>query len=116
MGLSLYMDVHVPMAITAGLRSRGIDVLTSQEDGTRRFSDEKLLDRSTSFSRLLFSQDSDCLRLAANRQQLGIDFCGVAFAPQEEMSIGKLIDDLELVAECYTSGEVLNRVIYLPLK
>jgi hypothetical protein len=34
MPLSLYMDVHVPAAITAGLRRRGVDVLTSQEDGT----------------------------------------------------------------------------------
>ena len=29
------MDVHIPAAITAGLRLRDIDVLTSQEDGTR---------------------------------------------------------------------------------
>jgi len=36
------MDVHVPAAITSGLRSRGIDVLTSQEDQTTRFTDEEL--------------------------------------------------------------------------
>jgi hypothetical protein len=34
MPLPVYMDVHVPAAITAGLRRRGIDVLTSQEDGS----------------------------------------------------------------------------------
>lgn len=28
----LYMDAHVPFAITAGLRLRGVDVLTAQED------------------------------------------------------------------------------------
>jgi hypothetical protein len=27
------MDVHVPWAITAELRLRGVDVLTAQEDG-----------------------------------------------------------------------------------
>jgi hypothetical protein len=31
--LRLYMDVHVKAAITAGLRRRGIDVVTAQEDG-----------------------------------------------------------------------------------
>ena len=31
--LSVYMDHHVPAAITEGLRSRGIDVLTAFEDG-----------------------------------------------------------------------------------
>ena len=43
MSLSLYMDVHVPAAITDGLRRRGVDVLTSQEDGTREADDSELL-------------------------------------------------------------------------
>ena len=30
--LQLYMDHHVPSAITRGLRQRGIDVLTAQQD------------------------------------------------------------------------------------
>ncbi|MCZ6632842.1 MAG: DUF5615 family PIN-like protein [bacterium] len=33
MALLLYMDEHVPRAITNALRDRGIDVLTTQEDG-----------------------------------------------------------------------------------
>jgi hypothetical protein len=40
------MDVHVPAAITHELRRRGIDVLTSQEDGTRESTDELLLLRA----------------------------------------------------------------------
>jgi len=43
MALRFYMDMHVPAAITQGLRRRGIDVLTSQEDGTREADDEVLL-------------------------------------------------------------------------
>ena len=35
MTLRYYMDVHVPSVITESLWRRGIDVLTSQEDGTR---------------------------------------------------------------------------------
>ena len=38
-----YMDVNVPYQISEGLPRRGIDVLTSQEDGTRKDSDENLL-------------------------------------------------------------------------
>lgn len=33
MGVTLYMDVHVPGSITRQLRRRGVDVLTAQEDG-----------------------------------------------------------------------------------
>lgn len=39
MPLALYMDQHVPLAITVGLRLRGIDVLTAFEDGNAVQSD-----------------------------------------------------------------------------
>jgi hypothetical protein len=32
MPVALYMDAHIPRAITVGLRLRGVDVLTAQED------------------------------------------------------------------------------------
>jgi hypothetical protein len=32
MPVALYMDVHVPRAVTNGLRQRGVDVITAQED------------------------------------------------------------------------------------
>ena len=43
MSLSVYMDVHVPFAITEGLRRRKIDVLRSQDDETTEVDDESLL-------------------------------------------------------------------------
>ena len=61
MAVKLYMDVHVRSAITKGLRSLRIDVLTAQEDHATRFSDPKLLDRATALGRLLFTQDEDLL-------------------------------------------------------
>ena len=41
------MDVHVHRAIIKGLRLRGVDVLTAQEDGYRTASDARLLDQAT---------------------------------------------------------------------
>ena len=38
-----YMDVHVPSAVTEGLRRRGLDPLTSQEDNTQKLDDVALL-------------------------------------------------------------------------
>ncbi len=32
MAIALYMDVHIPQAITDQLRRRGVDVLTAFED------------------------------------------------------------------------------------
>jgi hypothetical protein len=45
MTIALYMDQHVPRAITVGLRVHEVDVLTAYEDGTSELEDPELLDR-----------------------------------------------------------------------
>ena len=100
MPLAFYMDVHVPAAITEGLRRRGIDVLTSHEDGTRRLDDADLLRRATGLGRVLVSQDKDLLGIAAVWQAAGWEFAGLAFAPQEPANIGQYVEHLELIAHC----------------
>ncbi len=56
MTISLYMDVHVPQAITDQLRRRGIDVLTASDDETQTLPDDQLLGRATQLNRVLFTQ------------------------------------------------------------
>jgi hypothetical protein len=116
MALRFYMDVHVPAAITQGLRRRGVDALTSQEDGTRQAHDEELLARATEVDRLLVTQDEAFLKLAAQWQKTDRAFTGVIFAPQEGGSIGRYIDDLELISACCREVELRNSVQHLPLK
>jgi uncharacterized protein DUF5615 len=110
------MDVHVPAAITQGLRRRGINVITSQEDGTRETSDEQLLVRATELGRILVSQDEDLLAVTAQWQTAGREFSGLVFMPQEGGSIGRYVDDLELIAVCCTEPEMRSLVQYLPLR
>ncbi len=42
MTVKLYMDHNVPSAITAGLRMRGVDVLTAYEDDAHQLDDPAL--------------------------------------------------------------------------
>lgn len=114
MSVSLYMDEQVPLSITRGLRSRGADVLTVQEDGMRSTDDRLILDRAFALGRVLFSRDKDFLIEAARRQTAGEAFGGIVFAPQEGASIGKLIDDLELIANAYDDADIANQVSYIP--
>jgi hypothetical protein len=114
--LKLYMDVHVPDAITAGLRLRGVDVLTAQEDGARRFPDERLLDRATALGRVLFSQDRDLLREAAQRQRRGGSFAGLIYAHQLKVTVGQCVRDLEVLAHTSDPEDFVDRVEYLPLR
>lgn len=115
MALLLYMDQHVPRAITTGLRLRGIDVLTAFEDGASALDDPALLDRATQLGRVLFSQDDDLLIEATARQQAGISFAGVVYAHQLRVSVGRCIDDLAFLASAGTEADVANQVIFLPI-
>jgi hypothetical protein len=105
------MDVHIPRAITRSLRGRGLDVLTSQEDDTTLLDDEALLARATELGRILFSQDQDLLRIAAEWQSRGRAFSGIVFSLQQGVSLGAL----ELLLLCSLPEEIRNSVIYLPL-
>ncbi len=109
------MDVHVPYAITTGLRLRDVDVLTAQEDGARRLEDEKLLDRATDLGRVLVTQDDDLLVEASERQRSSGSFAGVIYAHQLNATIGGCIADLELIAKASVPEEWIDQVAYLPL-
>ncbi len=115
MSVRLYMDVHVRGAVTDGLRSRGVDVLTAQEDGAAELEDSELLDRATELGRALFSQDDDLLREANKRLKNAEAFAGVFYAHQLEISVGQCIRDLELIAKATEPDEWLNNTLYLPL-
>lgn len=116
MSLSLYMDVHVRRPVTTGLRRRRVDVLTAQEDGTDRWKDPDLLDRAGVLGRVLFTQDDDLLMEATRRQRASQRFAGVIYAHQRNITVRQCIDDLELLAKVCEPEELVNRVVFLPLK
>jgi predicted nuclease of predicted toxin-antitoxin system len=72
--IKFYMDEHVPAAVTAGLRKRGVDVLTAQEAGMVEATDEDHFVLATNQGRVIFTQDADFLRLHA----AGIEHAGIA--------------------------------------
>src|SRR2546421_132474 len=115
MTLAFYMDAHVQAGITQGLRRRGIDVLTAQEDGADRLSDPDLLSRATALGRVLFSRDEDLLREAERRQRTGERFAGLIYAHLLRVGIGRCVQDLELIGKVEDPVDYVNRVEYLPL-
>lgn len=114
MSISLYIDHHVKSAITEGLRTRGVDVLTCAEDGAERWDDEQILQRATKLQRAVFTQDDDFLALAKDWLTVGQDFGGLIYAHQLGITIGKAISDLELIAKVLAPEEMRNRIEFLP--
>jgi hypothetical protein len=115
MPIALYMDHHVPRAITTGLRLREVNVLTAFEDSASQMDDSALLDRANELGRVLFTQDDDLLAEAAGRQREGIPFSGVIYAHQLRVTIGTCVSDLELIAQAGEPQDLANQVEFLPL-
>ena len=109
------MDVHMRRAVTTALRLRSIDVLTTQEDGSAELADDELLERATELGRVLVSQDDDLLREGVRRLKEHKAFSGVIYSHQLRITIGQMVDDLELIATATTNEEWVGRIEYLPL-
>lgn len=115
MSIPLYLDENVPHVLAIGLRVRGVDILTAQEDNHRQTNDSILLDRAGALGRVMVSFDTDMLAIGAHRQQESIPFPGVIYTHPTRMSVGDLLRELELIAKVGEPEDLANRILYLPL-
>ena len=77
--------------------------------------DDYLLRRATELGRVLVSQDEDLLREGARRLREGEDFSCVVYAHQLRVTIGQMVQDLELIARATSREEWRGRIEYLPI-
>ncbi len=112
--IALYFDENSDRPIARGLRKRGVDVLTAQEDHRRHTPDPILLDRALDLNRVMYSQDVDMVVEAVRRLRAGEPFAGLVYAAKD-LPYQKSIDDLELIAKAMDNAAMENLIINLPL-
>lgn len=103
-----YTDEHVASAVIRGLRQRGIDVLSVPEAEMRGATDESHLAFALAQGRVIFTQDTDFLRLAAS----GAAHAGVVYA-QQYTPIGDIIRGLLLIYQVLEAEDMVGRIEYL---
>lgn len=106
--IRFYTDEHVSRAVIRGLRQRGVDVLTLPEADTMGATDEVHLAFALSQSRVIFTQDADFLRLAAQ----GRPHAGIVYAPQAT-PVGKAIYGLMLIYQLLDAEEMTNQIEFI---
>lgn len=106
--IKFYMDEHVPTAVTAGLRLRGVDVLTAQEADMLAASDKEHLALAADEGRVLFTQDADFLRLHAEE----VAHTGIVYAPQQTR-VGVIVRGLMLIYQVLEPKDMQNHVEFL---
>jgi len=86
--IRFYANKHVPRAVVRGLRERGVDVLTVSEAGLLGASDEEHLARAFAEGRVIFTRDTDFLRL----HDTGREHAGIATRNSKRPSERSLVD------------------------
>ena len=115
MSVAFYADEHFPRQITRGLRQRGVDVLTVQDDGRSGEKDDAvLLDRATALGRVMLSCDRDYLIEAGRRQRSGEAFAGLIYAIAGATATGRCVIDLEIMAKAGEPADFTNQVEFVP--
>jgi uncharacterized protein DUF5615 len=115
--LRLLTDENFNKRIVRGLNRRctNLDLLSVRDVGLAGLPDPLLLDWAAQENRTMLTHDFDTMINHAKQLLIrGEPMAGAVFVP-EMLAIGRAIDDLQLVIECYSQPEMQNRLEYLPL-
>jgi predicted nuclease of predicted toxin-antitoxin system len=106
--IRIYTDENVSRAVIRGLRQLQIDVLTVPEAALMGAADSVHVERATSDGRVILTQDQDFLQLCLE----SASHCGLIFAG-DSMSIGEIVQGVELICEVLYAEDMLGHVEYL---
>jgi predicted nuclease of predicted toxin-antitoxin system len=107
--IRFHLDENVDPRIAAGLRLHAIDVTTSAESGLLGTSDLEQLEYVIREGRVIITQDTDFLRLAA----AGNEHPGIVFSSAGARSIGDVIRAARLIWELLEPVEMHHRIEYV---
>jgi len=114
--LRLVSDEDVHDDIIRGLRRRdpALDIVRVQDVGLDHTPDPIILEWAADNERVLVTGDLNTMvGFAWGRVQAGLPMPGV-FALLENAGIGRVIDDILLMAQCYDVDDVKDQVLYVP--
>ena len=107
--IRFHLDENCDPRIAAGIRLHGADVTTTPEAGLLHAPDEDHLAYARAETRVIVTQDSDFLRIAAATTE----HPGVAFYNKHSRTLGQVITGLLLIWEALDPDEMSGRVEYL---
>lgn len=107
--IKFHLDENVRNAIAQGLKRRGIDVTTTPEQSLIGVSDEVQLEFARSQSRVIFTQDTDFLRI----NQSNSDHSGIVYSYQGNKSVGEIIRGLILIWELLEPSDLIGKVEFI---
>jgi hypothetical protein len=114
--LRLVSDEDVHDDIIRGLRRREptLDVVRAIDVGLDHTPDPSILAWAASHKRILITGDLNTMVGFAWARVLSAQPMPGVLALLENIGVGRVIDDILLVAICYTTEEIKDQVLYIP--
>jgi hypothetical protein len=108
-----YADEHIVFGLVQALRQRGMDVVRVQDHEREQTDDSDLLDEALSDERVMLTNDTDFLALAAVRVARQQQFAPIFFWPQQCRSIGQLVQSIIREASRHEYISACSQVFFL---
>ena len=108
-----YADEHMVFGLVQALRQRGMDVVRVQERGRGQADDADLLNEALTDERVMLTNDTDFLALAAERAARQERFAPIFFWPQQCRSIGQLVQSIIREASRHEYTSACSQVFFL---
>ena len=115
--IRLLTDENFNQKIVRGLRLRlpQLDLISVRDAGLSSQPDMLLLHWAAKENRAILTHDiSTMVPDAEQLIALNEPMAGVIFVP-DQLQIGRAINDLEIVLECYPESEIRNAITHIPL-
>ncbi|HEY0722962.1 MAG TPA: DUF5615 family PIN-like protein [Pyrinomonadaceae bacterium] len=115
--LRLLTDENFNQHIVRGLNRRlNMDLLSVRDVGLAGLPDPLLLNWAAQEDRVMMTHDAQTMLKYAQQLLIqGEAMAGMIFV-REGSPIGRAIDDLQLLIECYSQSDMHNRIEYVPLQ
>ncbi len=107
--IRFYFDENVKTLVAKGLRTRGIDVLTTADAGHIGWRDEAHLAFAQAENRVIVTQDADFLRLHAS----GHLHAGIVYYKPQARTVKQILRGLILIWEILDSDDMKNHIEHL---
>lgn len=111
--VKIYTNESVSIAITEGLKRRGIEAWSAKDTGNLAMTDEEQLSYATQIKAAIFTHDDDFLKLAIKWSDEGREHWGVIYTHQQYRSVGECIKRLRLLADILSAEDMKNHIEFL---
>lgn len=106
--LAFYTDESVNVAVTEGLKRRGIKAISTRDAKNLGLSDKEQLEYATRNNLVIVTHDDDFLS-----RTMKLEHKGVVYVHQQKYSVGNLIKMLKLLWDIAEQNEMVNHVEFL---